>query len=43
MQGDEQPVVWGKEIGKDSTDLIAKYAKAWDSIKSPSKLYSSEL
>ena len=35
MQACLQPVVPGKEIGNPKNDLIAKNAKAWDSIKSP--------
>ena len=35
MQAFLQPVVPGKEIGSPSNVLIAKKAKAWDSIKSP--------
>ncbi len=35
------PVVSGKEIGNLRYDLIARYAKAWDSTKSPSILISS--
>jgi len=31
-----QPVVSGKEIGNFKKDRTAKYANAWDSIKSPS-------
>ena len=31
----------GKEISKFRSDLIARYAKAWDSTKSPSILKSS--
>ena len=33
----------GKDIGKDNTDLIAKYPNACDSIKSPLRPNSSEL
>ena len=39
MLGFAQPVVFGKEIGQDPKyDLIARYAKACDSTKSPSIL-----
>ena len=34
------PVVEGNEISKFRSDLIARYAKAWDSTKSPSILKS---
>ena len=34
-------MVFGKDIGKPNLDLIAKYANAWDSTKSPFTLYSS--
>ena len=37
------PVVLGNEIGNLRYDLIAKYPKACDSIKSPSILKSSIL
>ena len=35
MHGILHPVVSGNEIGNLRYDLIARYAKAWDSIKSP--------
>ena len=35
MQASFTPVVSGKEIGNLRYDLIARYAKAWDSTKSP--------
>jgi hypothetical protein len=38
VHGDLQLVVFGKEIGNLRIDRIAKNAKAWDSIKSPSIL-----
>ena len=38
MQGFVHPVVFGNEIGRFSIDLIERYAKAWDSTKSPSIL-----
>ena len=40
-QGSKHPVVLGKVIGRFKKDLIARKAKAWDSTKSPSILYSS--
>ena len=41
MQGFVHPVVFGNEIGRFSIDLIERYAKAWDSTKSPSILKAS--
>ena len=36
VQGSLHPVVFGNVIGKPKKDHIARYAKAWDSTKSPS-------
>jgi hypothetical protein len=35
VHGSLQPVVEGKVIGNSKKDLVARYANAWDSTKSP--------